>query len=507
MESVFGTNFADVRVHVGHEAASIGALAFTIGSDLYFAPGQYNPQTMQGQQLLGHELTHVVQQRAGRVRNPLGAGVAVVQDPALEAEAERMGLRAASSAPPIQAKRAGTGVGVLPSPSPPVGPNTIAANGAILPARPPTGAAVQRKDAPITPGKSSASTGPVGRGSSLAYGKATVSSATIGRISEGVVNRKVAAAASAPGTGQFHPEPRRTSVRPTQRVIQMDYIGALKKEATHAVNKRLQRALYGKNVEQVNEGRWRYAQSNEARPDEKARLSEFNEKRQFGKDLFDTQHRVLSVWYESGNEHHRKLSKVDLERFLNEEFNNADHEIKLSLVRGAQNSYQKEAEKQFGRSGMNNQQSLILGYRQEVATEGIASTRILNTNIWSWGVNQAWVEGGAKASKVFDLGTAIGAESIALIQEHAGDGDGFLQSLTPEAWQERNPGIPNTLWHNRERRPTWYALEIASLLDWGYVLQENDGVNQLVPGNRLRSRVGPDVETHGVKAYLEFGEV
>ena len=44
MESFFNTSFADVRVHVGGEAASIGALAFTIGADLYFAPGQYNPQ-------------------------------------------------------------------------------------------------------------------------------------------------------------------------------------------------------------------------------------------------------------------------------------------------------------------------------------------------------------------------------------------------------------------------------------------------------------------------------
>ena len=107
MESFFNTSFADVRVHVGHEAPSIGALAFTHGTDLYFAPGQYNPQSTQGQQLLGHELTHVLQQRAGRVRNPLGAGVAVVQDPALEAEAERMGLRAASAASPIQVKPAG----------------------------------------------------------------------------------------------------------------------------------------------------------------------------------------------------------------------------------------------------------------------------------------------------------------------------------------------------------------------------------------------------------------
>ena len=102
MEAFFGTSFADVRVHVGNEASSIGALAFTHGSDLYFSPGQYNPQSPQGQQLLGHELTHVVQQRAGRVRNPLGSGVAVVQDPALEAEAERMGMRALSMSMSIQ---------------------------------------------------------------------------------------------------------------------------------------------------------------------------------------------------------------------------------------------------------------------------------------------------------------------------------------------------------------------------------------------------------------------
>ena len=74
MESFFNTSFADVRIHVGHEAPSIGALAFTHGTDLYFAPGQYNPQSTQGQQLLGHELTHVVQQRAGRVREPAGRG-------------------------------------------------------------------------------------------------------------------------------------------------------------------------------------------------------------------------------------------------------------------------------------------------------------------------------------------------------------------------------------------------------------------------------------------------
>jgi hypothetical protein len=135
MESCFNTSFADVRVHVGHEAPSIGALAFTHGSDLYFAPGQYNPQSFQGQQLLGHELTHVVQQRAGRVRNPLGSGVAVVQDPALEAEAERMGQRAASATTPIQPKPAVGGPIATRSRGTNSRPATVTANGAILPAK------------------------------------------------------------------------------------------------------------------------------------------------------------------------------------------------------------------------------------------------------------------------------------------------------------------------------------------------------------------------------------
>lgn len=95
METALGADFSDVRVHIGHEATSLGAIAYTWGSNIHFAPGTYNPHTIQGQKLLGHELWHVVQQRSGRVRNPFGGGVAVVQDHALEAEADRMGVKAA----------------------------------------------------------------------------------------------------------------------------------------------------------------------------------------------------------------------------------------------------------------------------------------------------------------------------------------------------------------------------------------------------------------------------
>lgn len=95
MEAAFSADFSDVRVHIGREASSLGAIAYTWGSNIHFAPGQYNPHTLQGQKLLGHELWHVVQQKSGRVKNPFGGGVAVVQDHALEAEADRMGIKAA----------------------------------------------------------------------------------------------------------------------------------------------------------------------------------------------------------------------------------------------------------------------------------------------------------------------------------------------------------------------------------------------------------------------------
>jgi hypothetical protein len=91
METALGADFSAVRVHVGPQAERIGAIAFTIGADIYFAPGQYQPYTRRGQQLLGHELAHVVQQKAGWVRTAASTGLSVVQDPLLETEADRMG--------------------------------------------------------------------------------------------------------------------------------------------------------------------------------------------------------------------------------------------------------------------------------------------------------------------------------------------------------------------------------------------------------------------------------
>jgi hypothetical protein len=66
MESRFGADFSDVRVHTDSEtAASAEALqaeAYTSGRDIYFAQGRYSPETRESQHLLAHELAHTVQQ-------------------------------------------------------------------------------------------------------------------------------------------------------------------------------------------------------------------------------------------------------------------------------------------------------------------------------------------------------------------------------------------------------------------------------------------------------------
>lgn len=95
IEAFFGADFSTVRVHHSPVAEAIGALAFTLGEDICFAPGRYDPHSADGLELLGHELTHVLQQREGRVSNP-GPSVAVVQDPYLEAEADHMGRKLAA---------------------------------------------------------------------------------------------------------------------------------------------------------------------------------------------------------------------------------------------------------------------------------------------------------------------------------------------------------------------------------------------------------------------------
>jgi hypothetical protein len=80
MESRLGHDFSRVRVHTDARAAKsarqVNALAYTVGHNVVFETGQYQPGTARGRQLLAHELTHVAQQ----ARSQPGSAVRIVPD-------------------------------------------------------------------------------------------------------------------------------------------------------------------------------------------------------------------------------------------------------------------------------------------------------------------------------------------------------------------------------------------------------------------------------------------
>jgi hypothetical protein len=82
MEVTMGADFSQVRIHTGAHVQGIGAVAYTQGDDIHFASGAYQPHTDDGLRLIGHELAHVVQQRAGAKIPKLPAGTVDTTDSA-----------------------------------------------------------------------------------------------------------------------------------------------------------------------------------------------------------------------------------------------------------------------------------------------------------------------------------------------------------------------------------------------------------------------------------------
>ncbi|MHC5852958.1 eCIS core domain-containing protein [Nostoc sp.] len=79
MEQAFGKDFSGVRVHADAQSdqinRSIQARAFTTGQDIFFRQGEYASGSKQGQELLAHELTHVVQQNGSAIKAKTEEGV------------------------------------------------------------------------------------------------------------------------------------------------------------------------------------------------------------------------------------------------------------------------------------------------------------------------------------------------------------------------------------------------------------------------------------------------
>jgi hypothetical protein len=78
MESAFGADFSGVRIHTDAKAQDLSdglnARAFTIGRDVAFGPGEYEPGTLIGDALIAHELAHVTQQRGTSSGAPFQKG-------------------------------------------------------------------------------------------------------------------------------------------------------------------------------------------------------------------------------------------------------------------------------------------------------------------------------------------------------------------------------------------------------------------------------------------------
>lgn len=97
MESHFNADFAGVRLHTGPEASqsaqALNAAAYTVGEDIVLNHDDYRPGTVDGQQLLAHELAHVIQQSNAGVRSTLSYA---------EHEAEQAGYALGRSAASIR---------------------------------------------------------------------------------------------------------------------------------------------------------------------------------------------------------------------------------------------------------------------------------------------------------------------------------------------------------------------------------------------------------------------
>jgi len=118
LEERMGADFSDVRVHTGakadESARSINAQAYTVGADVVFRSGAYEPDTPGGRHVLAHELAHVMQQKAGPVSGTPAAGGISISHPSdsFEQAAEHSASQAMAGAP-VQTMPAGGGEAIV----------------------------------------------------------------------------------------------------------------------------------------------------------------------------------------------------------------------------------------------------------------------------------------------------------------------------------------------------------------------------------------------------------
>ncbi|HEU5269635.1 MAG TPA: DUF4157 domain-containing protein [Jatrophihabitans sp.] len=140
MESAFGTDLAGVRVHTGPTASrlsdQLGAHAFTTGNDIVFADGLPDVSQPDGQRLMAHELTHVLQHRGAETLSALRRQAAAVARHTTPAEPVRLQLDTLSFVSGPQAEPAEEAAAIRRvfevAVSPKAGPNDVIYIGSVV---------------------------------------------------------------------------------------------------------------------------------------------------------------------------------------------------------------------------------------------------------------------------------------------------------------------------------------------------------------------------------------
>jgi len=121
-EPRFGHDFSQVRIHVDSRAAgvasSIGARAFTLGQDVAFGEGQYQPDSKEGRRLIAHELAHTIQQAKGSAAASGAASLSNVDSDRIQKDDDDDEERRRRSRSSGSGWRFQFGVGPMTAPSP-----------------------------------------------------------------------------------------------------------------------------------------------------------------------------------------------------------------------------------------------------------------------------------------------------------------------------------------------------------------------------------------------------
>ena len=100
MGAVMGRDFSEVRIHTDATASELSddlnARAFTVGQNIAFGKGEYQPGSPVGDALIAHELAHVVQQKGGP-SSPVSASKTSLQTDSLETQADRSAVNVVAS--------------------------------------------------------------------------------------------------------------------------------------------------------------------------------------------------------------------------------------------------------------------------------------------------------------------------------------------------------------------------------------------------------------------------